>query len=217
MTFRKKGGNMFMGKRIRAIAFFTAAIFLGFTLTLEYSFAQEKKKAAQVMGSQQVNSSIEENSEMVRMGAGENGENAEFQPLVLEKIEKSPQLKKKKKFPWLWALLGAGAAAAVLIVLIIKKKNPSGPYMNGVLTVNGVRYELASIPAGEFQMGKDSSAHPYEKPVHTVRISKGFWLGKTEVTQGLWRAVMGNNPAQFPNGDNYPVEYVSWDDCQAFI
>jgi len=92
------------------------------------------------------------------------------------------------------------------------------PYSNGVLTINGVRYELASIPAGEFQMGSNSSeANIGEQPVHTVRISKSFWLGKTEVTQGLWQAVMGSNPSGFKKGDTYPVEMVSWDDCQSFI
>jgi formylglycine-generating enzyme required for sulfatase activity len=83
------------------------------------------------------------------------------------------------------------------------------------LTINGVRYDLALIPAGEFQMG--SNVGWGEQPVHTVRISKGFWLGKTEVTQGLWQAVMGSNPSHFNYGDNYPVERVSWDNCQAFI
>ena len=89
-------------------------------------------------------------------------------------------------------------------------------YKNGVLTVKGVRYELASISAGTFQMGSNNGASD-EKPVHTVRISKRFWMGKTEVTQGVWQAVMGSNPSGFKKGDAYPVENVSWDDCQIFI
>jgi len=91
-------------------------------------------------------------------------------------------------------------------------------FKNGVLTVNDMRYELALIPDGEFQMGSDSSAaFSDEKPVHTVHIAKSFWLGKTEVPQGLWQAVTGSNPSYFKKGDDYPVEHVSWDDCQAFI
>ena len=91
-------------------------------------------------------------------------------------------------------------------------------YNNGVLTVNGVRYELTPIPAGTFQMGSNSSeAASNEKPVHTVRISKAFWLGKTEVTQGLWKSVMGSNPSEYQKGDTYPVERVSRDECQTFI
>lgn len=48
---------------------------------------------------------------------------------------------------------------------------------------------------------------------------KSFWIAETEVTQGLWKAVMGsnNNPSYHTGDDNYPVEKVSWDDCQTFI
>ena len=91
-------------------------------------------------------------------------------------------------------------------------------FANGVLIVDGVRYELAWIPAGTFAMGSNSpEAYSDEQPVHTVRISREFRMGRTEVTQGLWQAVMGNNPSHFKNGDNYPVEQVSWGDCQTFI
>jgi formylglycine-generating enzyme required for sulfatase activity len=45
----------------------------------------------------------------------------------------------------------------------------------------------------------------------------GFWIGKFEVTQGQWQKIMGNNPSTLKEGDNYPVEEVSWSDCQEFI
>ena len=48
-------------------------------------------------------------------------------------------------------------------------------------------------------------------------LTDGFWLGETEVTQGLWKEIMGNNPSHFTSGDDYPVEQVSWDECQIFI
>jgi len=54
-----------------------------------------------------------------------------------------------------------------------------------------------------------------ESPAHQVTVS-GFYMGETEVTQALWKAVMGANPSYF-KGDNLPVETVSWDDCQKFI
>ena len=59
---------------------------------------------------------------------------------------------------------------------------------------------------------------PYddEKPTHKVTLTNDYYIGKYEVTQALWQAVMGNNPSNF-NGDNLPVEKVSWDDCQEFI
>ena len=57
-----------------------------------------------------------------------------------------------------------------------------------------------------------------DRSLHTVRISQPFYLGKYEVTQGQWRAVLGNNPSQFTDcGDACPVENVSWEDAQVFI
>ena len=56
-----------------------------------------------------------------------------------------------------------------------------------------------------------------ERPVHTVRISKPFYLGIHEVTQGQWETVMGNNPSQFKGDANRPVETVSWEEVQKFI
>jgi formylglycine-generating enzyme required for sulfatase activity len=77
------------------------------------------------------------------------------------------------------------------------------------------RERFVLIPAGEFMMGS-SDGVDNEKPVHRVRISQSFELGKYEVTQAEWEAVMKNNPSHF-KGSNLPVESVSWDDAQAFI
>ena len=51
---------------------------------------------------------------------------------------------------------------------------------------------------------------------HRVTLTKGFWLGKYEVTQLQWQSVMGDNPSRFKSNDR-PVERVSWEDCQQFI
>ena len=76
---------------------------------------------------------------------------------------------------------------------------------------------MVEIPAGSFDMGSDSG-DANEKPVHRVTIAKPFAIGKTEVTQEQWKAVMGNNPGYFSAcGDSCPVEQVSWDDAQAYI
>ncbi|MCK6527242.1 formylglycine-generating enzyme family protein [Myxococcota bacterium] len=103
--------------------------------------------------------------------------------------------------------------------------------------------EFVLIPAGTFQMGTPTPTCPKddpftekdeyadcmdgvssdEMPVHRVTISKPFYLGKTEVTQAQWVAVMGTNPARFKtekageDSRNHPVENVSWDDVQTFI
>lgn len=89
-------------------------------------------------------------------------------------------------------------------------------YSNGVLKVNGIEYPMVYVSGGSFMMGSDDSeAYSNEKPVHRVTLSS-YRIGKYEVTQDLWEAVMGNNPSYF-KGSRKPVEEVSWDDCQTFI
>lgn len=74
---------------------------------------------------------------------------------------------------------------------------------------------LMLIPAGSFKMG--SLTLTAEQPVHTVSVPS-FLLGKYEVTQGEWKAVMGSNPsANTACGDHCPVERISWHDAQAFV
>lgn len=69
---------------------------------------------------------------------------------------------------------------------------------------------LMGSPAGEAQPENDETQH-------RVKLTKGFWMQTTEVTQGQWQAVMGSNPAHFKSGSNYPVEQVNWNDCQEFV
>ena len=79
--------------------------------------------------------------------------------------------------------------------------------------------ERVFIPAGEFQMGSSDSGKgrgSEEGPVHRVRITRPFYMGKYEVTQGEWQRIMGENPSHF-KGDRNPVEKVSWNDCQEFL
>jgi formylglycine-generating enzyme required for sulfatase activity len=80
---------------------------------------------------------------------------------------------------------------------------------------NSIGMELVLVEPGTFQMGSDDGWED-EKPIHSVTISKPFYIGKYEVTQKQWRDVMGTNPSNF-QGDNRPVENVSWDDVQDFI
>lgn len=79
--------------------------------------------------------------------------------------------------------------------------------------------EFVPIAAGSFWMGcssGDSQCDPDETPRHQVRIAKGFELGKYEVTQAQWEAVMGANPSEMRDPD-LPVETVSWEDVQSFL
>jgi len=80
---------------------------------------------------------------------------------------------------------------------------------------SGVKMELVLIPAGTFTMGSSDRADD-EKPPHPVTIGKPFYMGKYEVTQAQWQAVMGSNPSIFKGDQSLPVEHVSWDDCQEF-
>jgi len=81
-------------------------------------------------------------------------------------------------------------------------------------TLNGVSFEMIAVKGGTFQMGSNNGGSN-EKPIHSVTLSD-FAIGKTEVTQAIWQAVMGNNPSCF-KGDNLPVESISWNDAQRFI
>ncbi len=73
------------------------------------------------------------------------------------------------------------------------------------------------LPAGEFQMGSDNG-YDNERPVHCVKISGPFQMGRFPVTQAQWKTVMGHNPSYFLNGDeSLPVEQVSWEDIQLFV
>jgi formylglycine-generating enzyme required for sulfatase activity len=82
----------------------------------------------------------------------------------------------------------------------------------------GVRMEFVLIPAGEFDMGSPSSEQNRsgdEGPVHRVKISKPFYMGKFPVTQEQYKAIIGKNPSDF-SGKNLPVESVSWADAVRF-
>ena len=78
---------------------------------------------------------------------------------------------------------------------------------------------MVYVQGGTFTMGatsvQGSEAYDDEKPAHSVTLSS-YYIGKTEVTQELWEAVMGSNPSKF-KGNRKPVEQVSWNDCQTFI
>jgi formylglycine-generating enzyme required for sulfatase activity len=77
--------------------------------------------------------------------------------------------------------------------------------------------EMVEIPTGSFAMGS-TKGEADEKPLHNVTIAQPFAIGKTEVTQAQWQAVMRSNPSYFVDcGDDCPVEQVSWTDAQNFI
>ena len=90
--------------------------------------------------------------------------------------------------------------------------------INQVFAVHGVAFTMVPVDGGTFMMGATAEQEkPYddEKPAHQVTLSS-YYIGRTEVTQELWEAVMGSNPSYWKD-DRLPVEQVSWNDCQEFI
>jgi formylglycine-generating enzyme required for sulfatase activity len=79
----------------------------------------------------------------------------------------------------------------------------------------GVKLELVAIEAGSFIMG-DDRGDAEEQPAHKVTIGKPFYLGKFEVTQEQWEAVLDVNPSRFKDA-KLPVDRVSFEDCRAFV
>ena len=82
------------------------------------------------------------------------------------------------------------------------------------ITVNGVSFDMIKVEGGTYRMG--STVIDVEMPIHDETVAT-FQIGKTEVTQELWEAVMGTNPSNFKGEANLPVENVSWTDCNTFI
>ena len=82
-----------------------------------------------------------------------------------------------------------------------------------------LKKQMVSVRGGIFRMGctaEQRRCYPDEKPVHQVRVID-FQIGKYEVTQELWEAVMGENPSGFKGCAQCPVERVSWEDVQKFL
>ena len=93
------------------------------------------------------------------------------------------------------------------------------PTSNHIIRVGDVEFEMVYVEGGTFMMGPSEQDNDFwvdELPTHRVTLS-GFHIGKYEVTQGLWKEVMGSNPSDNKAGDHYPVEDVSWYDCQDFV
>jgi formylglycine-generating enzyme required for sulfatase activity len=102
---------------------------------------------------------------------------------------------------------------------ITKAKNPPKPTPSVPKspTRQSFEPEMVSVSGGTFTMGDVLNDNEYddEKPTHSVTLSP-FYIGKYEVSQAEWVAIMGSNPSYF-KGDNLPVENVSWDDVQVYL
>ena len=106
----------------------------------------------------------------------------------------------------------ATGVTAVLAVIVKPVEN---------YTVNGVTFSMVAVEGGSFSLGRNWEAGVQSfdwEAADSYRIElSDYCIGKTEVTQELWQAVMGTNPSYFKGDPKRPVEQVSWDDCQEFI
>jgi formylglycine-generating enzyme required for sulfatase activity len=103
-------------------------------------------------------------------------------------------------------------AIGLLLGLSVFAQNPAP-------AASPIGMEFVKIEPGEFVMGcsaDDKDCVADEKPAHRVQITKPFEIGKYELTQAQWQAVMGSNPSTI-KGDDHPVETVSKDDVHAFL
>lgn len=168
------------------------------------------------------------------------------QPVEAKTPPSQPDEKPKSK-KGLWIGLGVAVVAVVaLIVVLAMPKSSATSGGDLTFQVNGVSFTMKPVEGGAFLMGSGSEmAYLDEDPVHNETLSS-YYIGETEVTQALWTAVMGTTVQQIMDtvfeelycgnpgvdnpyvmdmvvsstksqGENYPMFWVSWDDCQRFI
>ena len=180
-------------------------------------FAEQQQKETEVCAKAETERKTREEAERRRM-AEEERRHKEQEKKAHQEQNKNPY----KVFLWI------GLAILVIAGIVMWNTSDFGNQNASIgnissspstFTVNGVSFTMMPVVGGTFRMGAtesmDSDADGWESPIHDVTLSD-YYIGKTEVTQALWHAVMGSNPSFF-KGDNLPVEKVSWQDCQEFI
>ena len=99
-----------------------------------------------------------------------------------------------------------------------QQQKPAASTSRPKVSLDDIMRNMVYVEGGTFIMGataEQKNTEKREEPAHSVTLSS-FYIGKYEVTQSLWKAVMGSNPSN-RKGDNLPVENVSWNDCQTFL
>ncbi len=146
-----------------------------------------------------------------------------FISIILTKAVQNPveNIKRNKR-----TIISLIALIGIILIgyhLIEPNRNIKSPDQEKL--INSIGMEFIQIQAGEFYMGESHKQFwikipedwiTAEEPVHRVKITKGFYINKYEVTQRQWRDIMGNSLSYF-RGDDLPVENVTWYDVQEFI
>ena len=148
-------------------------------------------------------------------------------PLKWEKLEKGASL---GPYDFTFTRYGKNYVGTLSLVtvnwlglktLTVALKEYTGPRRGDRKTLTlpgGATMTMIYVAPGSFMMGSPSTEEERsgDETQHHVTLTKGYWLGETEVTQAQWESVMGSNPSYF-KGASRPVEKVSWEDCQKFI
>lgn len=141
--------------------------------------------------------------------------------MVRERIIPHIDLPKKKKRFWRWiVLLIVSFVAIVAVMLSVLNSSPQTDVSDlRHIVINGVPLEMVYVQGGHFMMGSEISNDKYDKdeyPAHGVTVSD-FYIGKYEITQKQWEAVMnGANPSHY-KGDNLPVENITFYNAVEFL
>ena len=148
-------------------------------------------------------------------------------PLKWEKLEKGASL---GPYDFTFTRYGKNYVGTLSLVtvnwlglktLTVALKEYTGPRRGDRKTLTlsgGATMTMIYVAPGSFMMGSPSTEEERsgDETQHHVTLTKGYWLGETEVTQAQWESVMGDNPSRFKSATR-PVENVSWEDCQKFI
>ena len=114
------------------------------------------------------------------------------------------------------------ANAATGVPPVAPQTTPTNAKIKTITLPGGATMEMIYCPPGTYMMGRRKDSPCKEShdvcPQIKVTLTKGFWLGKYEVTQAQWKSVMGTNPSDSESlGDDLPVNNMSWDDAVAFV
>jgi len=155
---------------------------------------------------------------------------SDVSPSVVSAVERAMHFRRKDRpqsISEFLALLDASSVASPPPPASVKPKVCGGTlikvepstvldeHRNKEFVVNGVSFKMVAVNGGTFRMGS-ADGDSDESPVHSVTLSD-YYIGETEVTRELWQVVMGSNLSRFTGDLQYPVDMVSWDDCQIFI
>ncbi len=124
-----------------------------------------------------------------------------------EREKKAPPQQEKK----------TSAPSPIIVTPPQEKKAPTRKQAESFTdNLNGVPLEMIFVPGGSFKMGSPKGVGgDYERPQRNVTVPD-FYIGKYQVTQAQWEAVMGKNPSYFKGDPDLPVENVSWNDAKQF-